>query len=111
MITQDKSYDKSMNGFIPKENGEVDLVGKLFIRRSDDYEKFGTGTLVCGVLFGFDWGEQQTDEMWEVEVNIKPIKRFIDDLPNKPGESLEGFRIDQVMCSEWDRRENYREIT
>jgi len=109
MIKQDEKYDKSMHGFIPKEKGEVDLIGKLFIRRNDESEKFGTKTLVCGVLFGFEWGKQQNDEMWEVEVNIKPVRRHIA-VKRKNTPDMSGWRIDQIMCSHWDDPKNYKEI-
>ena len=109
MIKQDESFDKSMNGFIPKAKGEVDLIGKLFMRRVPGNEKFGHGTLVCGVLFGLDWGKQQLDEMWEVEVNIKPVRRFIAQ-KKKDTVNMSGWRIDQVMCGDWDNRKNYRKI-
>jgi len=109
VIKQDEKYDKSMDGFIPKENGEVDLIGKLFLRRIKEHEKLGTGTLVCGVLYGFDWGKQKLDEMWQVQVNIKPVRRFI--TQRKKGVPyMGGWRIDQIMCSDWDRPENYKEI-
>ncbi len=109
MIGQAKDFDQSMYGFMPKEKGEVDLIGKLFIRRIEESERFGTGTLVCGVLYGFDWGKQQLDEMWETQVNIKPKRRFI--TQNKKGvPNMGGWRIDQVMCSNWDDHKLYKEI-
>jgi len=54
-IRQHPKFDKSMHGFIPKENGEVDLVGKFFIRKASKHEKndppnLTDGTLICGLL-------------------------------------------------------------
>jgi len=105
---QDKAFDKSMGGFLPKEKGEVDLIGKLFVRRIKESDEFGTVSLVCGFLLGLDWGKQTDDEMWEVEVNIKPKRRFIDD---GPGRHFYGTTIDNVLSMDWDNPENYRELT
>lgn len=109
MIKQDEKFDKSMHGFIPKEKGEVDLIGKLFMRRIKESEKLGTGTLVCGVVYGLDWGKQQEDEMWTVEINIKPAKRYIAE-KKKGVPYMGGWRIDQIMCSNWDDPKIYTEI-
>ena len=107
-ITQDSKFDKSFGGFIPKEKGEVDLVGKLFIRKKGTYKGVGTGTLVCGLLFGLEWNGQDRDEMWECEVNIKPTGKFQD--TDVKGETFKGLRIDQVMASEWGDPENYNKV-
>lgn len=118
-ITQDEKFDKSMCGFIPKEPGEVDLVGKFFVRKAskhghEDPQNLGDGTMFCGVMFGLDWGDQKDDEMWECEVNIKPIKKFKtrDWKKNRPPghENYAGLTIDQVMGGQWGNGDNYDKI-
>ena len=107
-VVQSPKFDKSMHGFMPKEKGEVDLVGKLFIRRKRT-EDIGTGTLVAGLLFGLDWGNQNEDEMQEVEVNIKPVRRF-KDTGKEPYENYRGLRLDQVLATNWGDPKRYEEI-
>lgn len=108
-VVQNPRYDKSMHGFLPKEAGEVDLVGKIFLRRRRKIDDdVGDPTLIAGLLFGLDWQGQDDDEMWECEINIKPTRRFID--KDVGIENIKGLNINQILCSGWGDRENYKEV-
>lgn len=65
-------------------------------------------SLICGIVLDGDMvngtiNENSLVEMWDVEIQIRPLKKFTD---NKE-QGFQHLRIDQMLCSSWGSYESW----